>query len=147
MFAVAWRKVDSIPEGADALPWLYGMARNEIRNRRRSIRRLRALTDKIGGQAQPLEPGPEGVVVRSRQLEELMKAFASLRSKDPEVLMLRTHEELDYQQMAIAIGASPEAARKRFARAIVRLRRAAGISPEPKPTASETRAIQKGGDR
>ncbi len=146
VFAVAWRKVDRMPDGEDALPWLYGVARNEIRNRHRSTRRFLALTNKIGGQANHPDPGPEPIVVRNSQLEDLMSAVASLRREDQELLLLRTHEELDYTQIAIVIGASPEAARKRLTRAISRLRDAAGI-PEPQQAASESRATQKGGDQ
>ena len=146
VFAVAWRKVDRMPDGENALPWLYGVARNEIRNRHRSNRRLLALTDKIGGQANHPDLGPEPIVVRKAQLDELMSALASLRPEDQELLLLRTHEELDLAQIAIVIGSSPEAARKRLTRAISRLRLAAGI-PEPQQAVSESRATEKGGDQ
>jgi len=146
VFAVAWRKVDQMPDGDDVLPWLYGVARNEIRNHHRSTRRFRALTDKIGGQARHPDPGPEPEVVRNVELQDLMGALASLRNDDQELLLLRTHEELDYAQIAIAIGSSPEAARKRLTRAITRLRRAANI-PEPQQAGSGSRAIERGGDQ
>jgi RNA polymerase sigma-70 factor (ECF subfamily) len=84
--------------------------------------------------------------VRQAEVDALMEALANLRAEDRELLLLRTHEELDYSQIGIAVGCSPEAARKRLSRATSRLRRAAGI-PEPQPAASGSRAIQEGGDQ
>ena len=86
------------------------------------------------------------MIVRASELEHLLAALATLRSEDREILLLRTHEELDFSQMAIAIGCSPEAVRKRLSRAITRLRKAAGI-PEPQKAVQGTRAIQEGGDQ
>lgn len=146
VFTVAWRKVESIPDGNAALPWLYGVARHEVNNRRRSSRRYRALKDKLGGQADHPDPGPELVVLRNAELRQLMRALASLSPADQEILLLRTHEELDNSQIGIVIGCSPEAARKRLSRATARLRRAAGI-PEPQTAVRGTRVIQEGGDQ
>lgn len=146
VFTVAWRKVDNIPDDNDVLPWLYGVARNEINNRRRSARRFRALIDKLGSQAYYPDPGPESVIVRNSELQELMRALGSLRLADQELLLLRTHEDLDHSQIAIAIGCSPDAARKRLSRATARLRRAACI-PEPHQAALGSRVIEKGGDQ
>ena len=30
VFAVAWRKIDTVPSGEQALHWLYAVARNEV---------------------------------------------------------------------------------------------------------------------
>ena len=146
VFAVAWRKIERMPDGEHTLPWLYGVARNEVNNRRRAARRFGALTSKLGGQAHHPDPGPEPVIVRETELQVLIDALVTLRTEDRELLLLRTHEELDYEQIGIAVGCSPEAARKRLSRATSRLRRAAGI-PEPQPAASGSRAIQEGGDQ
>ncbi len=146
VFVVAWRKIDQMPDGGDALPWLYGVARNEIRNSRRARGRRQSLRSKLGGLAQHADPGPESVVVRHEQLDQLMAAVASLRPADQEILLLRTQEELDYRQIGIAIDASPEAARKRLNRAISRLRIAAGV-PAPSTGKPTPRAIEEGGDR
>lgn len=34
-FEVAWRQLDAVPRGEDALLWLYGVARHQLRNARR----------------------------------------------------------------------------------------------------------------
>jgi RNA polymerase sigma-70 factor (ECF subfamily) len=146
VFAVAWRKVGQIPHGGDALPWLYGVARNEINNRRRTVRRRRALATKLKGQARSPELGPEPEIIRASEVQHVLNALGSLKPDDQELLLLRTHEELDFSQMAIAIGCSPEAARKRFSRAMTRLRKAAEI-PEPHTAVPRVRAINEGGDQ
>ena len=146
VFTVAWRKVEQMPAPDDALPWLYGVARNEVNNRRRSIRRARALIARASTAATPTEPGPEPVIVAHAEYADLMHALRSLRPEDQELLMLRTHEELDYREIGMVLGTTPEAVRKRLHRALQRLRRAAGI-PEPKVAATQSRAIEEGGDQ
>lgn len=144
VFVVAWRKIHRMPPPDDVLPWLYGVARNEINNSRRSLRRFGALKAKLNGQAQRPELGPEPIVVRNAELQEVMEALSSLSAVDQEVLLLHTHEELDYEQLAVALSCSPEAARKRLSRAITRLRNAGGYT---KPSqAAQVRAM-KGGDQ
>jgi RNA polymerase sigma-70 factor (ECF subfamily) len=146
VFAIAWRKIDALPTGEAALPWLFSVARNEIRHRHRATSRLRRLRERTIGQADQADPGPEPVVVSHAEYADLMSALRTLRPDDQEVLLLRTQEDLDYEQIGLAVGTSPEAARKRVARAIQRLRKAAGI-PNPVAAPARSRAIQEGGDR
>lgn len=145
VFAVAWRRADSMPRGDQTLPWLYGVARNEVRTSRRSTRRLTALRIKLGGQAKYPAPGPETVVVRNAEQEQLLEALATLRPDDQEILRLRAYERLTFPEVAVALGCSVEAAKKRSSRAMNRLRQATGWS-EPQGAAQASRAIQEGGD-
>lgn len=39
VFVVAWRRFAELPEGAETLPWLYGVAANVLKNQSRSTRR------------------------------------------------------------------------------------------------------------
>ena len=144
VFAIAWRKVDALPDDDAALPWLYAVARNEIRNRHRAAARFRRLTSKVGSWAAADDPGPEPVVVSRAEYADLMEALRTLRPDDQEVLLLKTQEELDYEQIGLVLGTTSEAARKRVARAVQRLRRAAGI-PSPVPSTATSRAIEEGG--
>ena len=45
VFMIAWRKLDQIPD--DALPWLLGVARRTLANRRRGWAREEALRDRV----------------------------------------------------------------------------------------------------
>jgi RNA polymerase sigma factor (sigma-70 family) len=146
VFAVAWRKIDDMPVGEAALPWLYAVARYEVSSARRSARRRLNLRTKLDGQARAAEDGPEAVVVRNMEHEELLIVLEGLRPGDQEVLRLRVYEELSLAEIAVVLGCSVEAAKKRSARALRRLRRAAGIDP-PHTRGVEAPAFEEGGRR
>jgi RNA polymerase sigma-70 factor (ECF subfamily) len=145
VFAVAWRKIDQMPDDDHTLPWLYGVARHEVSTFRRSIRRATELRARLGRQPHYPEPGPETVVVRNAEQVELLRALAALSQADQEVLRLRVYEDLTLSQIAIALGCTPEAAKKRSARAMKRLRKAATYTSRPGAPIGP-RAIPKGGD-
>ena len=59
-FLVAWRRLDDVP--ADALPWLFGVARRVLANQRRSADRSSALERRLavtGTSAGSNDPGRE----------------------------------------------------------------------------------------
>lgn len=145
VFVVAWKKIENMPPGDHTLLWLYGVARNEVRRFRRSIRRRRALQTKLSGQASYPDPGPEIVVVRNAERERLVGALERLKPQDQEVLRLRAYEHLTLAEVAIVLGCSVPAAKQRSARAVKRLRRAANL-PGPQGAMPGSRAMQKGGD-
>jgi RNA polymerase sigma-70 factor (ECF subfamily) len=145
VFVVAWRKIDQMPAGDQALPWLYGVARNEVRSIRRSIRRSLALRAKLNGQPRYADPGPEAVVVRNAEQAEVVRAFATLRPQDQEVLRLQAYEGLAIDQIATVLGCTPAAAKKRCSRAMRRLREAAD-TPGRRRMPIPPRAIHGGGD-
>lgn len=144
VFAVAWRKIDQMPDRETALPWLYGVARYEVSSFRRTSRRRRNLQEKLDGQAWHPDPGPEMVVVRRTEQSELMVALGTLRSGDQEVLRLRALEGLSMNEMAVALGCSVEAAKKRSLRAMRRLQRAAGIATSSAASLDAT-VVEEGG--
>lgn len=128
VFLVAWKKIDRVPAGDDALPWLYGVARNVVRNSSRSRRRSGRLEGRLGGLAPDASPGPEIQVIRNQEDEALLAALGRLKPEDQEVLRLRAYEHMSAPQIAVALGCTPAAAKKRVARALRRLRGAADLS-------------------
>ena len=56
-FTVAWRRAADMPPGDEALPWLYGVARNVLSNQRRSSLRFTRLVAKTASFARPVPPG------------------------------------------------------------------------------------------
>ena len=145
VFVVAWRKIEQMPDGDQTLPWLYGVARNEVRTSRRSMRRSTALWAKVNGQPRYPEPGPDAVVANNAEQADLVRALGTLRSTDQEILRLRAYEDLSIRQIAIVLDCSPETAKKRCSRAMTRLRTAvdrAGRRRSP----TRSRAIPEGGD-
>jgi RNA polymerase sigma factor (sigma-70 family) len=135
VFVIVWRRLDEAPT-SDGLPWMIGIARGVLANRRRVEARRLALRDRLAanilvdGQPGPDEPS-EGTEVR--------RALASLSARDQEVLLLVTWDGLDRAQAAKALGISASGfavrlhrARRRFARALAAQgleQRQAGESP------------------
>jgi RNA polymerase sigma-70 factor (ECF subfamily) len=128
VYLVAWRRIDDVPAGDEALAWLYGVARNVIRNATRSGRRSERLQARLTAHRPGHDPGPEPLVVRRDEDERLLRALDTLRETDREIVSLRAFEELTFAEIGCAVGCSPEAAKKRFARATRRLRSSVGMT-------------------
>ena len=128
VFAVAWRRFDDVPNDDGALPWLYGVARNVLRDRSRSMRRRTRLTVKIGSQPAEHAEGPEPQVVRSTEHEAVLAAMARLSDKDQEIIRLVEWEGLSSEQVADMMYVSRAAIDKRIARAYKKMARTLGVS-------------------
>lgn len=114
VFSIAWRRRDELPV-ADEVPWLYGVARNVIRNHQRSGRRSERLDARLRLVRDEPEVGPE----RSSALAE---ALVRLRPDDREVITLVAWEGLSHGEAAVALGCSTNAVGIRMHRARSRLR-------------------------
>lgn len=123
VFLTAWRRIDKAPEGSEARPWLFGVARNVLRNRQRTNRRIRRLVSRLAAAPVDSEPLPETVVVRQAQDREVLAALDRLRPRDRDVVLLRLWEEASYEEIAEVLGCSRHAAEQRYAKALRRLRR------------------------
>jgi RNA polymerase sigma-70 factor (ECF subfamily) len=119
-FLAAWRRLEEVPRGGDARPWLYGVARNALANQRRGQRRRGRLWGRL--QAEPaLAARPRGDA--DDQLASVGTAFARLKDDDRELLALVAWEELDPGEVATVLRCSRNAARIRLHRARRRLAR------------------------
>ncbi|WP_406431603.1 sigma-70 family RNA polymerase sigma factor [Streptomyces sp. NBC_00631] len=120
VFTVAWRRRADLP--AAPLPWLYGVARNCLANAVRGYGRRRRLVDRLGnddtahGRHVVQSPGSE------RPGAWVHEALARLSPADQEVLRLTAWEELDADEVAVALGCGKRAAAMRLHRARRRLR-------------------------
>lgn len=113
VLAVAWRRLDDVPEDAP-LPWLYGVARRTLLNRRRSLERRARLALRLR-------------LERSRDVTEstdhvVLEALHRLRPADREVLRLAAWEELRPAEIGVVLGCTANAAALRLSRARARLR-------------------------
>jgi RNA polymerase sigma-70 factor (ECF subfamily) len=144
VFVVAWKKIEHVPAGEEALPWLYGVARNVVHNTQRSTRRQVRLAGRLSSLARSNEEGPETVVVRHQHDQLVAEAVERLRPKDREVLRLRAQEGLTSGEIAVVLGISPEAAKKRVTRALARIRKSPALQ-ELNITA-HPRAVLEGGE-
>ena len=115
---VAWRRRDAAPAGHER-PWLYGIARNVVRNSARSARRQQAFHETLRGLARQKAYDSEAV---DEQAEVVRSALYGLSEDDREILMLVTWEGLPYADIgrvldisANAVGIRVHRARKRLA--------------------------------
>lgn len=140
VFVIALRKIDAVPRGDGALPWLYVVASNVLRNRARAARRRRRLATKLRSFAEPTSAGPEPIVIRNAEHQELLDALAHLPEKDQEVLRLVEWEGLSREQVADMMFVSRSAIDQRISRAYRRLGRTLGVSrsgPRTAPVPAE----------
>lgn len=126
-FLVAWRRLDDVPVGDDALLWLYVTARNVLMNEARRIRRrselvIRMATALTVHGATANAPDEDGLVA--------LQCLRSLPEADREVLMLAAWEGLGAEDIGRVVGCSAAAARVRLHRARRQLRRVAGALAE-----------------
>jgi RNA polymerase sigma factor (sigma-70 family) len=112
---------------ADSLPWLYGIAANLLHRRRRSeTRRLRAYARTAIDRATHFELG-------GQPDPALATALAALKPADREVLLLFAWADLDYEQIAEALGVPVGTVRSRLHRARRQVRAALTDEPVFKP--------------
>ncbi|MFD2026021.1 RNA polymerase sigma factor [Promicromonospora aerolata] len=114
-FLVAWRRIDDVPAGTDARPWMFGVARRVMANARRSDRRRMALADRLRNHLTDVVPPPADPV------SDVERALARLSDDDQELLRLVAWEELARDEIALVLGISRTAVRVRLHRARKRL--------------------------
>jgi RNA polymerase sigma-70 factor (ECF subfamily) len=122
VFLVCWRRLDDVP--AEALPWLYAVARKTLANERRRRARRAPVTAEISYETEPVGDSV------------LASAFAALSDDDREVLRLVAWEGLSLRDAATVLECSHVACRVRYHRAksrlASRLEGAASFRPQPK---------------
>ena len=118
-FLTAWRRREDVPDGSERL-WLFGVARNMIRNATRSNRRRQAAHDRlrIANPPEAIDSVADAADDRSTLLRT---ALGSLSEADREVLMLVAWEELSHAEIGQALGISANASAIRVHRARKRL--------------------------
>lgn len=118
VFLVAWRRLDDVPP--EPLPWLLGVARRVVANRRRGAARDVALVTRL--QCEPIAPADSGAVADD---PAVFQALERVSERDRELLLLVAWDGLGREQAAAVLGISPgtfavrlHRARRRFARAL-----------------------------
>jgi RNA polymerase sigma-70 factor (ECF subfamily) len=103
-------------------------ARRDHRAARRDVRREAVAPDHSSlALAQSIldpDPSPSEAVSAREQAERVAAAVARLDDADREVLLMRQVEQLPYEEVACLLGVTTEAARQRYGRALIRLRKA-----------------------
>jgi RNA polymerase sigma-70 factor (ECF subfamily) len=132
------------PDRADARPWLYGIAANEIgKHRRTELRMLQAFartgTDPVLTRGAIASHADEvaGRVSAAASGRDLAAALAALAAGDRDVLLLHAWADLSYAEVGQALGIPAGTVRSRLHRARRKVREALGgqdpTSPEEEP--------------
>lgn len=141
-FAVAWRRLDDLPDGDQARLWLFGTARLVWRNLERTRRRQRRLAERLQRLRSPLAlqraPDSDGAAQ-----DRFQRAFATLSEADREVLQLHAWEELTADEIAATLSISTPAAWKRLQRARDRLSSALDGDDGPRAAVSDAEPARK----
>src|SRR5919197_6101709 len=115
VFLEAWRTRRTLRDPDKALPWLYGIATNVVRNRRRSERRYAAALSRV----------PPAVAVRlddERLVQGIVAAVAKLPRREQDVFVLCAGLDVSYEDAALALRIPIGTVRSRLSRARRRLR-------------------------
>ncbi|MGH9164538.1 MAG: RNA polymerase sigma factor [Acidimicrobiales bacterium] len=127
VFLVAWtHRSEAV---ARPLPWLYGVARNVVNERRRSEGRVERLNRQVGRERKAVPETRDGP---SGQRLDALGALGRLSPSDQDLLMGLAWDGLSMNDLAASLGISGPALRVRVHRARVRLEKALGtvdISP------------------
>jgi RNA polymerase sigma-70 factor (ECF subfamily) len=113
---VVWRRLDSVPTDAE-LPWMLGVARNVLRNARRSKNRRIAFEATLKPASN--EASAEEHVIADASVRD---ALAALSDDDREVLLLNAWDGLDTHALGTFLVISTNAAAVRLSRAQRRFR-------------------------
>jgi RNA polymerase sigma factor (sigma-70 family) len=114
-FLVAWRRIEDVPAGTDARPWMFGVARRVLANHHRGTRRRLALADRLRAEVVEAVPPPDG------DAGDIEQALARLGDEDQELLRLVAWEQLARDEIALVLGVSRATVRVRLHRARRRL--------------------------
>jgi len=117
VFLVAWRKIDQVPDGDGALPWLYRVAYGEVNNLWRGVSRQKRLREKLNRIEVEVAPSPEEYVVVNQEARLIIEAMNQIRKSHQEVLRLSVWEGLSGSDLAAALDVSADAAKQRLSRA------------------------------
>lgn len=115
LFALAWSKRSSIPQGME-LPWLYKSARYLISNHHRKTNNRSKIFSRLNP---PISaPSAESIAVADLELAD---SWRKLSAADREILALSAFEGLTPKEIAVALEISANAVGIRLHRARLRL--------------------------
>ncbi|MBA2339841.1 MAG: sigma-70 family RNA polymerase sigma factor [Pyrinomonadaceae bacterium] len=135
-FLQAFRNIKAFRGESSLKTWIYRIAINQARNRRRWWRRRRqdrtvSLDASESGDHLTLsesltderDPNPEQLTLRREREATLLKALSKLKLPFREVIVLRDVEGLSYEEVAAALNISVGTVKSRLSRARTEMRR------------------------
>ena len=117
IYLVAWRRIHELPPSPQDRLWLFGVARNVVRNTRRSSTRRHRLVDRIHRQPHPPTGSSEPFAV------DVTDALRRLSASEREVMQLVVWDGLTPAEAAEVLNCSVNVVEVRLHRARRRLAR------------------------
>lgn len=118
VFLEAWRRHgDAVVFEGKLLPWLFGIATNVLRNRRRTLWRHRRLLRELAHERSACMPDDPERWVAVERMRSLLRQIKHLPSAQQDVLALCVWSGLSYEEAAAALGVPVGTVRSRLARA------------------------------
>ena len=117
---VLWRRLPDVPDGEE-IPYAIGVARLQLRNALRSLRRQERLVARIVTVDPPTEVPPADDDGPDPRVDLVREALGLLREADAEVLRLHAWDALAVTDIARVLGITPNAVSIRLHRARRRL--------------------------
>jgi RNA polymerase sigma factor (sigma-70 family) len=124
------------PLWPDARPWLYGIARNVLREHWRQAGRSGSRGEGLAAACDDPWPDVDARMDATARRPELRRALAELTQGDREVLLLVTWEGLTPTEAAVVLKIPPGTARSRLHRARTTLRQLLDDDPTGRPAVS-----------
>ncbi len=116
----AWQRLGSMQHPDSFLPWLRHVARNhaidQVRRRRYQVRPMLD-PDDLGSMTDDHDPGPAESLQRAEQHRLLLQALEQIPDQSRDALLLFYREGQSSRQVALLLGISDAAVRKRLQRA------------------------------
>ena len=116
-FLTAWRRLDDVPIGDEALLWLYRVAYRVIGHQWRSTARRRRLEDRLRSVVHRPASAADESIVDGHEHHLVLAAAARLDETDGEVLRLVAWEQLSFADIAALLEIEPNAVKQRLQRA------------------------------
>jgi RNA polymerase sigma-70 factor, ECF subfamily len=112
------RRKDVVVLDGRLLPWLYGIATNVLRNRRRAAWRHRRLLAELAGHPRSAATADaDERVAATEQMRSLLSRIAALPRQQRDVVALCLWSGLSYEEAALALSVPIGTVRSRLARA------------------------------
>jgi RNA polymerase sigma-70 factor (ECF subfamily) len=118
VFLEAFRKrADVVVVEGKVLPWLYGIATNVLRNRRRALWRHRGLLAQLESRGDAVAADVADRAAATQQMRAVLGRIASLPRRQQDVVALCIWSGLNYEEAAAALDVPVGTVRSRLARA------------------------------
>ena len=116
-FLTAWRRINEVPAGDEALVWLYGVAYRVIGHQWRSAARRRRLEDRLRSVGHRAASAADDSLADLDEHRLVREAAARLGDTDAEVLRLVAWEQLSGADIAAVLKIDANAVKQRLHRA------------------------------